>query len=243
MDTCHPVLDGKVEHVTIATPPFHESNLKHWFVQLEALFELRGIRSEILKYLHVVSALSPHVTDDIDDILELPAERKTYEEIKAAILKRTGLSDRQRITKLLSETELGDLKPSQLLRKMQSLVKPDMVDDTFLKEMRLRRLPCEMCNILYANAGASLTLMADIADQIWESYGQISQVRSMPKDDIAALTKKFADFTISGNSCRCRSSNRQRPSRSKSPPKSPCRMLVPSSIWPAGQVGPLTAFV
>ncbi|CAH8449844.1 unnamed protein product [Dicrocoelium dendriticum] len=73
--------------------------------------------------------------------------------------------------------------------------------------------------------------MADIVDQLWEFYGQISQVRSTLKEDIAeikvqvaALTKKFTDFTTSRSSCRCRSSNRQLPSQSKSPSKSPRRM-------------------
>lgn len=57
-------------------------------------------------------ALPPSIEDDLDDILDLPDEQKIYEVVKAVVLKRTSLSDRQRFMKLLNEAKLDSFKPS-----------------------------------------------------------------------------------------------------------------------------------
>ncbi|CAH8483752.1 unnamed protein product [Dicrocoelium dendriticum] len=229
METDRVDSDVQIGTVTLPIAPFRETNPKSWFGQLESQFSLRGIRSEKTKFHLVVSALPLNVIDDIDDILDLPDDRKTYDAVKTAVLRRTGLSDRQRVTKLLNETDLGDLKPSQLLRKMQSLAKPTSIDDSFLREMWLQRLPREMLHILCASEDAPLSKLADTADRIWESYGQVSQVQTKPDNDIATLksqmatlTRQFADFSASRHN-RCKCSRSRSRSRSKSPSRSPNR--------------------
>ncbi|CAH8568857.1 unnamed protein product, partial [Dicrocoelium dendriticum] len=107
---------------------------------------------------------------------------------------------------------------------MQALSKPLSVGDSLLKEMWLRRLPRDIRNPLYAN-DAPLSQLADIADRIWESNAQISQVQSTSSTEVAelraqvaALANRLEKLTHSGSNRRNRSSSRSPPrSRSKSP--------------------------
>ncbi|CAH8463638.1 unnamed protein product [Dicrocoelium dendriticum] len=227
MKVSRPDSDDQVCGFRFPLPPFRETNPKAWFNQLESIFSLHGVNSDSVKFHCVVAALPPQVVDDLDDILELPEHQKSYDELKAVVLKRFGISDHARVTQLLNETELGDRKPSQLLHKMQALAKPLAVGDSFLKEMWLRCLPRDMRNPLYAN-DAPLPQLADIADRIWESNAQISQVQSTSSTEVAelraqvsALTNRLEKLTQSGSNRRNRPSSRSPPrSRSKSPPRS-----------------------
>lgn len=155
---------------------------------------MRNIRSEKHQFYHVISSLPLHVIDDLDDIIDLPDDQRTYETVKTSVLKRTGLSGSQRVTKLLSETHLGDLKPPQLLRKMQSLAKPSTIDGSLLQELWLRRLPKEMCNSLHANADAKLSQLAEVADRIWETYGHVSHVQSASTQEVTQLATIVAEL-------------------------------------------------
>jgi hypothetical protein len=82
----------------------------------------------------VISALPQSVVEEVIDLLEDIPPEKPYDALKSAILKRTSVSDSERIHKLLTETQLGDMKPSQLLRKMRGLVGKGH-DDTMLREI------------------------------------------------------------------------------------------------------------
>ncbi|CAH8595324.1 unnamed protein product [Dicrocoelium dendriticum] len=227
MKVIHPDSDDQVSGFRFPIPPFRETNPKAWFNQLEAILLLHGVKSDSVKFHCVVAALPPQVVDQLDDILELPECQKSYEELKAVVLKRFGISDHARVAQLLNETELSDQKPSHLLHKMQALSKPLSVGDSFLKEMWLRRLPRDIRNPLYAN-DAPVSQLADIADRIWESNAQISQIQSTSSTEVAelrvqvaALANRLEKLTQSGSNRRNRSSSRSPPrSRSKSPPKS-----------------------
>ena len=108
--------------VAFQCPPFWVSNPRAWFLHLESAFALKGITRQLVKYHHVVSALPQAVTEEVLDILENIPSEAPYDILKTAIVKRTTSSDKERIRKLFHDTQLGDQKPSQLLRRMRSLV-------------------------------------------------------------------------------------------------------------------------
>ncbi len=189
-------MDQNVNAVSIPITPFWEKDPKAWFSQFEAILHIRGISSDTTRYFYALSALPLHVIHELGDILNSPQE-KSYSQLKEAVIKRVGLSDQQKIRRLLSDVQLGDRKPSQFLQELRSLADASFTDDTFLKEMWLHRLPLSIQSILKVAIDVPLSKLAEMADGIWETQSlgvaQISPVT--PYDDlraqIATLSKQM----------------------------------------------------
>ncbi|XP_031335072.1 uncharacterized protein LOC116182177 [Photinus pyralis] len=105
-------------------PPCGGTRPDVWFAIVEANFNLANpkIIREETKYSYVLSALTPDLANELADVMIDPHPTEPYTKLKAAILKRTCLSETQKIKQLLSGQELGNKKPTQLLRQMRSLV-------------------------------------------------------------------------------------------------------------------------
>ena len=95
----------------------------------------------------VVSAL-----DGTDILANPPAEHK-YETIKNKIIAEFTDSQERQIRKLINELELGDKKPSQLLRQMKTLAARQITDDVLKTLWLCGRL--EVCNQLYTQNAAT----------------------------------------------------------------------------------------
>ncbi|KAA3678481.1 uncharacterized protein DEA37_0008693 [Paragonimus westermani] len=120
------------------------NNLRSWFAQFETIFAPGQIDSELAHLEQVVA--TPHATENVDGIPELLGSTKPYEQLKLALIKLVGLSDRQRISQLPKVNELGDRKPLQPLRHVQLPADTTHVDQTLFEEMCLQRLPRDMQN-------------------------------------------------------------------------------------------------
>ncbi|BHF75781.1 hypothetical protein SprV_0501887800 [Sparganum proliferum] len=102
-------------------------------------------------------------------LLSAPPADAPYSTLKAGILQLNSVSDRQQYPQLLKEESLGDRKPSELLRRMRSLLGDMQFDDKFVREMILERLPTDVQTIL-ASGSQDLTVsqMAEMADRMTE---------------------------------------------------------------------------
>ncbi|KAH8320318.1 hypothetical protein KR067_006408, partial [Drosophila pandora] len=89
-----------------------------------------------------------------------------YENLKSCILERFCESEQKKIQKLISETDLGDKRPTQLLNELNALA-ANKVDETFLKALWLQRLPTQVQAILQAS-DACLADLAKLADKVME---------------------------------------------------------------------------
>ncbi|XP_064482933.1 uncharacterized protein LOC135395772 [Ornithodoros turicata] len=76
------------------------------------------------------------------------------------------MSSQRRLQQLLTNEELGDQKPTQLLRRMRALVGDATLDSSLLQELFLQRLPAEARRILAAAGSTSLEDLAKLADRI-----------------------------------------------------------------------------
>ncbi|GFY74441.1 uncharacterized protein TNIN_166291, partial [Trichonephila inaurata madagascariensis] len=110
---------------------------------LEAQFSNSGISNDTTKYNIVVAALDENVLD----ILSNPPHDDKYETLKNALLNRLTDTEESRLKKLLTEIELGDRRPSDLLRQMKSLV-GSSISDELIKSLWLQRLPQQTQAIL-----------------------------------------------------------------------------------------------
>ncbi|KAL1469957.1 hypothetical protein MTO96_024722 [Rhipicephalus appendiculatus] len=71
---------------------------------------------------------------------------------------------------VLSPTELGDRRPSQLLRQIQALlgVRASSFDDVLLKELFIQRLPPMVQMVLTTASELNLSSLAALADKVYE---------------------------------------------------------------------------
>ncbi|CAH8481126.1 unnamed protein product [Schistosoma bovis] len=212
-------------------PTYGVNNPRIWFAQVEALFLARGIRSQATKYAHVVGALPIEVATEVGDLIDNVPETDPYDKIKAAVIQRTSLSDEKRLQQLLTSCELGDKRPSQLLRHMRQLAGPYKLDETLLKQMWSQRLPHSVRQILsVSGASVSLDDLADMADRMIEIYPDsrgIYAVQPASRDamnpildmqhQMAHLTRQLASLqaTVSTIRSRCPRSRSRRRSLSR----------------------------
>ena len=87
--------------------------------------------------------LSPEVTTEIRDLILKPPEATPYQILKEQLIRRTAASEQCCLQQLFNAEELGDRKPTRLLRRMQQLLgkRASTTDSTFLRELFLQRLP------------------------------------------------------------------------------------------------------
>lgn len=195
---------AQVAKLGVKLPPLWKSNIKLWFAQAESNFELSGITVDSTKYNNIVAAIDPETLSAVSDILLNPPSHDKYKTLKDRLIQEFSESENKQIRKLLSELQLGDEKPSHLLRKMQQLAK-DSITDEFLKSLWFQRLPSDMQSIL-AVSSESLENLAKMADKIAEvrsdsssvyaigepSRGKSALTADSPLNDISALRAEIA---------------------------------------------------
>ncbi|CAH8444908.1 unnamed protein product [Schistosoma guineensis] len=161
-------------------PTYCINNPRIWFAQIEALFMARGIKSQASKYAYVVGALPVEIAAEVGDLIDHVPESEPYDKIKAAVIQRTTVSDEKRLQQLLTSCDLGDKRPSQLLRHMKQLAGPYRLDEALLKQMWFQRLPHSVRQILSVS-GKSVALddLADMADKMMEVYYESHGVNSL----------------------------------------------------------------
>ena len=163
---------ASVAAVSVKIPPFWPADPLVWFEQVEAQFSTRNITSERTRFDHVIAALSHEFATEIRDIILRPPQENVYSTLKDLLIKRTAASERKRLKLLFNSEELGDRKPTQLLRRMQQLIGdsagPDP-DNSLLRELFLQRLPGHVRMVLASSGDdVPLTTLADMADKMME---------------------------------------------------------------------------
>ena len=157
--------------ITLNLPAFGTANPRVWFTQLEAFFRYRRITSQETMFSLVTAHLPNDIASEVIDIIDPMPTEQPYTTLKAAILKRTTVSDEARLPHLLSGLELGDRLPSQLLRHMRSLAGNFKINDTILRQLWCKCLPSNTNAILSTQEeGVSLDKLAEMADKVHECF-------------------------------------------------------------------------
>lgn len=189
-----------VARVSIKVPPFWKPDPRIWFIQLEAQFRNSKITQDQTKYDIVVSSIDSEILTQVTDILTNPPSSGKYDAIKKRLISTFADSETQRTQRLLTDLELGDRKPSQLLCEMRNLAS-DKVSENFLKTLWLQRLPREMHAILSVSSD-DLTKLSTMADQIWElkptsSYHVAPIAATQPMNNsIDELRKQVSELSV-----------------------------------------------
>lgn len=190
-------------------PPFWPMNPDIWFAQVEATFAISGISADKTKFYHVIACIDSKYLEVVQDILKSPPENDKYGALKSRMLKEFSISETEKLNKLLQMVDMGDKKPTQLLREMQNLAGTNF-GATALETLFLQRLPENIRNIVSASSG-STEEKAKIADKIFElSNNQVHAVNTNPNSEINALRSDIRYLAETLNKISTFPSNRSR---------------------------------
>ena len=139
-----------VNAVSLKIPPFWPSDPQIWFAQVEAQFSTRGVTSERNKFDHVVASLAPEYAQEVRDLILSPPRTTPFGTLKTQLIERNAASEQRQLQQPFRTEELGDRKPTQLLRRMQQLLGEHVTvaDNSFLRELFLQRLPSNVRMVL-----------------------------------------------------------------------------------------------
>ncbi|BHF82909.1 hypothetical protein SprV_0802604800 [Sparganum proliferum] len=223
--TQQPDLPAESIHaVHFTLPDFWQHAPELYFIRIESAFYSANITKELSKYHKLVEVLPANIISQVQPLLVKPPADAPYSALKAEILRLNAVSDRQRYHQLIKEESLGDRKPSELLRRMRTLLGDMQVDEKLVKEMFLERLPADVQTIL-ASGSQDLTFsnLAEMVDRMIEvqrfqppSVAQIStssstvneqllQQMSAMANEIASLKLQLARINCSRSPSRHRS--------------------------------------
>ncbi|BHF74187.1 hypothetical protein SprV_0401727100 [Sparganum proliferum] len=184
-------------------PDFWQHAPELYFFRIEATFHSAKITRETDKFYKLVEALPPTILSQVQTLLRDPPTDAPYTKLKAELLRLTSVSDRQRYHALVKEEALGDRKPSELLRRMRSLIGNMKIDDKFFKEMFLERLPTSVQTILASGSDdLEISKLAEMADRMMEverlsspTIDQVSQPLNVSTSDLAELKTQIAHLS------------------------------------------------
>lgn len=212
-----------ISRISVKIPPLWRKNIKIWRLQVDAQFGNLRIVNEHTKFNYILATLDTDIADLISDFLCSPLSDTPYTDLMERIQNEFQESDGVRARKLLTDLELGDKKPTQLLREMKTLA-GNQVSDDFLKSIFLQRLPANVRTIL-APSKDNLANLACIADKIVEYsapvYG-LNSITTKPTDlekRIAKIESQLAVLCANSqsNTTRGRSLDRSHTNRGRSP--------------------------
>lgn len=149
-------------------PQFYALNVRLWLKQVDAHFDLHGLKSDKNKFnlLHV--KLQPEVLTQVADLIENPPTTNMYEALKERLIAAFSDSEQKRLKTLLSGIELGDRKPSALFNEMRQ-ISGTMLPDDVLKNVWMSKLPETVRGHVAANTTKkSVTDLIELADLVMD---------------------------------------------------------------------------
>lgn len=164
--------------------PFWREIPRAWFVQFEAVVDPLKT-SDDQKFRYVLQQLQATDLQHLTDILYNPPATDKYNAVKNRLLAAYEKSDVRNFQKLTSGLELGDQKPTQLLRRMRELGR-GMITDEGLRIEWLKHLPTQVRVVLSVNTESTLETLAAMADKMVE-YSEPASA------NIQAVSKEASD--------------------------------------------------
>jgi hypothetical protein len=172
--------DQHVGHVAFRIHNFWPHDPTTWFRKIESKFRICNIKQSPTKYDHLLSALPTDICSSINDSLAEIDENAedAYEQLKALLMSRYTMDRWARAFELHKFPEIGDMKPSEMMRQMKALLPPDSTAGTYFMAAFLLRLPADMIDHIISQDFKDCNKMAEYADKLYaEEEGQRRRCR------------------------------------------------------------------
>lgn len=205
--------------VAVKLPEFWKSDPAMWFAQAESQFALANVTKDVTKFHHIVSKVDQSIICHIADLVQAPPENEKYKAVKDRLIARFALSPEARMERLLGSSDLGDLRPTHLLAKMQEMATGLGITEQMLKMLFLQRMPAQIRTILTISDG-TLSKLAEMADKMTElpQTSAVAASSSTASEDrleklqeqLEVLSMEFRRFRANPDQKRSRSSSRSR---------------------------------
>ena len=167
-----------INAVGLKLPPFWQTDARAWFITVESQFVVRNITTDDTKYHHIVSALDSDTARQVISLISSPPATDKYEALKNKLLDIFELSARQKKLRLIGLDGLGDRKPTELLRYMQSLHEAPKGDDLFMV-MFLQQLQATARTILAGRDFNDIEVLAKAADEVVAEHRSADHVHAL----------------------------------------------------------------
>lgn len=187
-------MDTDLAAVSLSTkiPEFWTDQPRAWFAQIEALLAPQKLGDEA-RYNIVLTKLGKDAIIQVTDLIMNPVSEEKYATLKDRLLKIFEESETRQLQKLIGEMDLGEQKPSQLLRRMRELARGKIPNDT-LRLLWQGHLPTSVRAVLAIVDGKDLEYLSSIADKVMES------ARSPMINELKASTSGTSEYSIPGSS-------------------------------------------
>lgn len=169
--------------------------------------------SDEAMYQLVLPKLGKDVILQVTDILIKPPATNKYGFLKQRLLDLFEESEVRKVQKLMGEMDLGEQKPSQLLRKMQELSGSKIANET-LAILWQNHLPTNVRGVLAVADTDKLDTLATIADKIMESTAPNHTIAAVDQGLGGAAANIIAEISKLSNRIRHLETSRSR-SRSR----------------------------
>ncbi|XP_023232703.1 uncharacterized protein LOC111632504 [Centruroides sculpturatus] len=160
----------------VKIPPYNFSDPALWFYMCESTFALgspKPITENATKFNYVVAHLPPEVASTVRDII-----------ISPDCTDPSGESSQQELQKLLAGEQLGDRKPSELLRVLKRWAENFQIPETVILELFIQHLPTSVQSILVAITPLDVDKAAEVVDCMVEvTSATIASVSHPEKPD------------------------------------------------------------
>lgn len=186
--------------LSLRVPPFWRDRPRLWFISFEAAtHDLKRSQAQLSQM--VIAQLDKQDVEQISDLLYNPPSERHYTILKERLISVYEESEGRQFQKLLQEMELGEQKPTQLLRRMRNLAR-DKVPDSTLRLMWMNHLPPHVRSVLVVSDTISKTAALDelalLADKMLEQNQEVSAI---------SLTPHATSSTATATSHKCENSS------------------------------------
>ena len=158
-----------------------------------------------------------------------PPAENPYTRLKSEFVKRTSASEQQRLHQLLNVEQLGDRKPTQLLRRMQQLLGERQLEPSIMMQLFLQRLPTNAQLILASSKDTldteSLAKLADKTLEVTPTHSTTPTLSTVappstpqpdPSTELRELRELVSQLTTTINNFSLNFSPSRQPRRSPS---------------------------
>ncbi len=109
-----------------------------------------------------------HLSSINDSLAEIDENATdAYKQLKALLMSRYTMDCWARAFELHKFPEIGDMKPSEMMRQMKALLPPDSTPVTYFMAAFLLRLPADMIDHIISQDFKDCTKMAEYADNLY----------------------------------------------------------------------------